>query len=239
MRGMQIKSAKLGVWSVGLLLPITVWSFFGCATKLPVEGKPILEEGRNTVSVVPDPGKELNSHPAQLTPSETATLLRGVRVWDRRNFIHRLAMGEAAKIRAFRDDEIEQLSKPLSEALTKSGPNERVAFHLSRVTENGEEETTAGWVYIREPILYLGLSEVHDRHAPIPDVSKYDRRMPDVPEQSAAFNVIFEPEEYLVEVVSGFRWWSAAQNEELAIRYRKALQSMPAHPLKEANGKAQ
>jgi hypothetical protein len=148
-------------------------------------------------------------------------------------------MGEAPKTRAFRDDEIEQIAKPISEALAKSGAKERVTFHISRLTEGGEEETTAGWVYVREPILYLGLSEVHDRHWPTPDISKYDRRMPDVPEQSAAFNVIFEPEEYLVGVDSGFRWWSASQNEELQIRYRKALPAMPTHPLKEANGKQQ
>jgi len=237
MAGSQLSLARYGGWSLGLiLLPLTLWSV-GCATKPPVEGKPILEEGRNSVSIVPDPAKEPNSHPVQLTPSQTATLLRGVRVWDRRNILHRLAMGEAERKRAFRDDEIEQLAKPLSEALAKAGPNERVVFHLSRVTEAGEEETTAGWLYVREPILYLGFSEVHDRHSPTPDISKYDRRMPDVPEQSGAFNVIFEPEEYVVEVVSGFRWWSAAQNEEIAIRYRKALEAMPAHPIRETNGK--
>lgn len=231
------KVMKSGFWSIGFMA-IAMWSI-GCASKAPVVAKPILDEGRNSVVIEQDRGHEPNSHPVQLTPAEMATLLRGVRTWERRNFIYRLAAGEAPKMRAFRDEEIEQLAKPLSEALAKSAPNERVAFHLSRVTENGEEETTAGWAYVREPILYLGLSEIHDRHAPIPDVSKYDRRMPDVPEQSAAFNVIFEPEEYLVDVVSGFRWWSAAQEEELQIRYRKALPAMPAHPLKEANGKAQ
>lgn len=233
----QLLARTFEGWSPGLMLLLSALWVAGCATHPPIEGKPILEEGRNTVTIVPDSGKEPNSHPVQLSSTEIATLLRGVRVWDRRNFIHRLAMGDAPKTRAFRDDEIEQLAKPLSESLAKAGPNERVTFHLSRLTEAGEEETTAGWLYVREPILYLGFSEVHDRHAPIPDISKYDRRFPDVPEQSAAFNVIFEPEEHLVEVVSGFRWWSAAQNEELAIRYRKALETMPAYPVKEANGK--
>lgn len=237
MRGLQSRRNTAGLVSLGIIVfQIGVWSA-GCASTPPVAGKPILEEGRNSVTIVPDPETISNSHPVQLTPTEVATLLRGVRVWERRNVIYRLAMGEATKTRAFRDDEIEQLAKPLSEGLAKAGPTERVAYHLSRLTEAGEEETTAGWVYVREPILYLGFSEVHDRHAPTPDISKYDRRMPDVPEQSAAFNVIFEPEEYLVDVVSGFRWWSAAQEEELQIRYRKALPAMPAHPLNEANGK--
>jgi hypothetical protein len=231
MRGLRSYRYPTGVRALWLLLfPAILWSL-GCATKPPMAARPILDEGRNTVLIEPDGGKEPNSHPVQLTPTEVATLLRGVRAWDRRNIVYRLAMGEAPKTRAFRDDEIEQLAKPLSEGLAQSGPNERVTFHISRVTEAGEEETTAGWLYVREPILYLGLSEVHDRHAPTPDISKYDRRMPDVPEQSAAFNIVFEPEEYLVEVVSGFRWWSAAQQEELQIRYRKALPALPAHPL--------
>lgn len=231
MHGLLSRLAKLGVWSLGaIMLPIGLWSV-GCASKAAVAGKPILEEGRNTVLIEPDGRTEPHSHPVQLTPTEVATLLRGVRTWERRNLIYRLATGEAPKTRAFRDDEIEQLAKPLSEALGKSGPNERVTFHLSRLTEAGEEETTAGWLYVREPLLYLGLSEVHDRHAPTPDISKYDRQMPDVPEQPAAFNVIFEPEEFVVDVVSGFRWWSAAQEEEVQIRYRKALSAMPGYPL--------
>jgi hypothetical protein len=51
---------------------------------------------------------------------------------------------------------------------------------------------------VRGPILYLSLSEAHDKHGPEPDIGKYDRQMPNVPEQSAAFDVTFEPEEYLV-----------------------------------------
>ena len=46
------------------------------------------------------------------------------------------------------------------------------------------------------------LSEVHDRHGPEPDISKYDRQMPNVRERSAEFNVTFEPEDYLVKVKS-------------------------------------
>jgi hypothetical protein len=231
MRASHSHRKSNGLLLRGLLLLAAILGSSACAGKAAVIVKPILEEGRNSVAIVPEGGKEPNSHPVQLTPTEVATLLHGVRVWERRNLIYRLAAGEAPRTRAFRDDEIQQLAKPVSEALATSSPHERVTFHLSRVTEAGEEETTAGWIYVREPILYLGLSEVHDRHAPIPDISKYDRRMPDVPEQSAAFNVIFEPEEYLVEVVSAFRWWSAAQEEEVRIRYRKALPVLTPYPL--------
>jgi hypothetical protein len=71
---------------------------------------------------------------------------------------------------------------------------------------------------------------VHDRHPPGPDISKYDRQMPNVPEASAAFDVTFEPEDYLVKVRSGSSWFSPDQDEELHIRYRDALGSLPVFP---------
>ncbi|HSE57265.1 MAG TPA: hypothetical protein VLA99_01040 [Nitrospiraceae bacterium] len=202
----------------------------GCAAQPPVKTTAVWEAGRNVVRLESDPESSSNSHPATLTSAEVGTLLRGVRAWERRNIVHRLYSGDAPRTRAFRDDEIALLAPALSKALAQAGPTERVYFHLSHATEAGEEETTTGWVAIREPILHLAVSEVHDRHGPMPDISKYDRQMPNVPEVSAAFDVIFEPEEYLKAVESKGRFWAPDQREELQIRYREALGSMPAHP---------
>jgi hypothetical protein len=105
-----------------------------------------------------------------------------------------------------------------------------VYFHLSHATEQGQEETTNGWLAIREPILILAVSEIHDRHSPGPDISKYDRQMPNVPEASSAFDVTFEPEDYLAKVRSGGRWFAPDQYEELHVNYREALQSLPSFP---------
>jgi hypothetical protein len=157
-------------------------------------------------------------------------LLRSVRTWERRNVIHRLFVGEADRRRAFRDEEINVLAPALSKALVQANPAQRVYFHLSHATEQGEEETTTGWLSVRGPSLYLSLSEVHDRHGPGPDISKYDRQMPNVPERSAAFDVTFEPEEYLVTVTSGGRLFTPDQREELQIRYREALAALPVYP---------
>ncbi|MGH7429359.1 MAG: hypothetical protein ACREJ4_13540, partial [Candidatus Methylomirabilaceae bacterium] len=187
------------------------------------------------VRLEPDPDSTSNTHPSKLTPTEVGTLLRGVRTWERRNFIHQFFVGLVPRTRAFRDEEITLLAPALSKALAQAGPSERVYFHLSHATEAGEEETTTGWLSIRDPILYLSLSEVHDRHGPGPDISKYDRQMPNVPETSAAFDVIFEPEEFLVEVVSTGRWWAPDQREQLQIRYREALARLAPFPLDEPN----
>jgi hypothetical protein len=218
-----------------MLLAVTAMAFAmgtpACATKKVTPGRPIAEEGLNIVRIEANPHSGQNTQPVALTPTEVATLLRGVRVWEHRNVVHRLVSGEAQKTRAFRDDEIGFLAPAISKALAQAGSSDRIYFHLSHATESGEEETTTGWIYIHDPILYLLLSEAHDRHGPGPDISKYDRRMPDIPEQSGSFKVTFEPEQYLEGVSSRGGWFSADQREELRIRYRQALPALPTHPL--------
>jgi hypothetical protein len=192
--------------------------------------KTIYESGRNQVRLVKDSESTSNAHPAALSPTEIGTLLRSVRVWERRNFIHRLFSGNADRTRAFRDDEITVLAPALSKALAQAAPDERAYFHLSHATEQGDEESTTGWLSIRNGALYLALSEVHDRHGPEPDIGKYDRQMPNVPERSAAFDVTFEPEEFLADVSSRGQWFAPDQREELKIRYREALSALPVYP---------
>jgi hypothetical protein len=157
-------------------------------------------------------------------------LLRSIRAWEQRNFLHRLFAGEADRTRAFRNEEIILLAPPLSRALAQATPDQRVYFHLSHATEQGDEETTTGWVAVRDPLLILSLSEVHDRHGPGPDIGKYDRQMPNIPEASEAFDVTFEPEDYLVKAKSRGGWFAPDQREELHIRYRDALAALPVFP---------
>lgn len=216
------------------IVTVVVIGGSGCASKAPSQIRPVAEEGLNVVRLeaTPDPGQP-NTHPVSLSPSEIATILRGVRVWEHRNFFHRLVSGEAQKTRAFRDEEIAFLAPAISKAVMQAGPSDAVYFHLSHPTETGEEETTTGWLYIRDPLLSLLMGEVHDRHGPGPDISKYDRRMPDVPEQSGAFQITFEPEQFVEGVTSRGGWFSSEQREELLIRYRDALPSLPVHPLSE------
>ncbi|MGH7233449.1 MAG: hypothetical protein ACREJU_19115 [Nitrospiraceae bacterium] len=209
-------------------------SGLGCAAKTTKQIKPVSEEGLNVVRIETHPDlAQPNTQPVSLAPTEVATILRGVRAWERRNMIHRLVSGEAVRTRAFRDDEIAFLAPAISRALAQAGPSDRVYFHLSHATQAGEEETTTGWIFLRDPLLHLVLTEVHDRHGPGPDISKYDRQMPDVPEASGSFDVTFEPEQYLAKVVSGGGLFSTGQHEELRILYREALPALPSHPLDE------
>jgi hypothetical protein len=221
MKGMHARIGRLGQGLLGVIA-LGVW-LAGCASAPAARTTAVIEEGRDIVRLEQVPGAGPYSHPVKLTADEIKTLLRGVRSWERRNVIHRLLLGEADKKRAFREDEIATLAPRLSKALAQAGPGERVYFHLSRATESGDEETTTGWIYVRDPILNLVLSEVHDIHGPQPDIGKYDRQMPNIPEVPGPFNVTFEPEEYLVKVESVSPWFSPEQQERLEIDYRKAL----------------
>jgi len=234
MRSTHFRKVRPAVLSVMLLVlafvaPLTA----GCAAKSAQQITPVSEEGLNVVRLEQTAGTEANTHPVTLSPSEVGTILRGIRVWERRNFIHRFVSSEAPKTRAFQDEELSFLAPAISRALSQATPSDRVYFHLSHATPTGEEETTTGWLYVRNPILHIVLSEVHDRHGPGPNISRYDRQMPDIPERSGAFDATFEPEQYLVKVKSGGGFFSADQREELLIRYWDALPSLPIHPLEE------
>ena len=231
MKSAQYDQNRFVSWSLRVSAVIVGISLLaGCASKPLAPKKPIHQSGLNTVLLEPDPDSTTNTHPASLTATEVGTLLRGVRSWERRNALHRLFAGPSDRRRVFRDEEINILAHPLSKALAQAAPSERIYFHLSHPTDQGNEETTTGWISVRDQILYLSLSEAHDQHGPGPDISKYERQLPNVPEASAEFDVTFEPEEYLAKVRSAGRLFAPDQREELQIRYRDALSNMPAQP---------
>jgi hypothetical protein len=213
-----------------VLLVVSFAVMTGCASVSPVPETVIYKSGLNQVHLEKDPDSVSNSHPTTLSQSEVGALLRGVRVWKQRNLVHQLYAGESERTRGFRNEEVKVLAPALANALELASPDQRVYFHLSHVTDYGEEETTSGWVSIRGNLLYLSLSEIHDRHSPGADITKYDRVLPNVPEQAPSFGVTFEPEEYVAKARSGWRLFTPDQQEELQIQYREALDALAKSP---------
>ena len=219
-------------WKLRVLLIIVVISIAsGCASQPVTSTRTILEAGLNTVRLEQDPDSTSNTHPVTLTAAEVGTLLRGVRASERRNFVHRLLFGQSDRTRAFRKEEIAVLAGPLSTALSLADETDRVYFNLSHATDQGDQETTTGWISIQGPILRLTISDVHTRHGPGPDISKYERQLPNVPEASAVYDVTFEPEEFLIWSSSS-RLWAPDQREELQISYKEALAALTVPPAK-------
>jgi hypothetical protein len=124
MNGLTIHRTQHRIWL--LILMIAGLFVTGCAG---AQGKPqqiIYQSGLNVVRLDTDPVGSNNSHPAKLSATEIGTLLRSVRAWEQRNFIHRLFSGEADRTRAFRNDEIQVLAPALSKALAQAKPDQRV-----------------------------------------------------------------------------------------------------------------
>jgi hypothetical protein len=220
-----------------LLIIVGIFLTIDCASQPVSSSRTIYEAGLNTVRLEQDPDSTSNAHPATLTAAEVGTLLRGVRAAERRNIVHRLIFGQADQTRAFRKEEIALLALPLSTALSLAEPTERVYFNLSHATDQGDQETTTGWISIQGPILHLIISAVHDRHSPGPDISKYDRQLPNIPEASALYDVTFEPGDFLAKASSSARFWAPDQREELQIRYQDALAALTVQPSLEQDRK--
>jgi hypothetical protein len=220
-----------------LFLIVSLSIAAGCASQSVPSSRTIYEAGLNTVRLEQDPDSISNAHPATLTAAEVGTLLRSVRASERRNIVHRLIFGQADQTRAFRKEEISVLALPLSTALSLAEPTERVYFNLGHATDQGDQETTTGWISIQGPVLHLIISAVHTRHSPGPDISKYDRQLPNIPEASALYDVTFEPEYYLAKVSSSPRFWAPDQREELQILYQDALAGLTVQPAPERDGK--
>ena len=220
-----------------LLIIVGIFLTIGCAGQPVTSTRTILEAGLNTVRVEEDPDSSSNAHPATLTAAEVGTLLRGVRASERRNIVHRLVFGQADRTRAFRKEEISVLAAPLAMALSLAEPTERVYFNLSHATDQGDQETTTGWISIEGSILHLIISAVHARHSPGPDISKYERQLPNIPEASALYDVTFEPDDFLAKASSKARFWAPDQREELQIRYQDALAALTVPPSPEREGK--
>ncbi|HKP00694.1 MAG TPA: hypothetical protein VJU02_03585 [Nitrospiraceae bacterium] len=220
-------------WQLRVLLVIVGMSIAsGCASHPVTSTRTILEAGLNTVRLEQDPDSASNTHPVMLTTAEVGTLLRGVRASERRNIVHRLLFGEADRTRAFRKEEIAVLAPALSTALSLADPTDRVYFNLSHATDQGDQETTTGWISVQGQILHLTISDVHARHSPGPDISKYERQLPNIPEASALYDVIFEPEEFLAQATSSPRFWAPDQREQLQILYKEALAVLTVQPAK-------
>jgi hypothetical protein len=225
-------------WPLRALFLIVGFSIAaGCASQPVQSSRTIYEAGLNTVRLEEDHDSKSNAHPATLTAAEISTLLRGVRASERRNIVHRLIFGQPDHTRAFRKEEIALLALPLSTALSLAEPAERVYFNLSHATDQGDQETTTGWVSIQGPILRLIISAVHARHSPGPDISKYERQLPNIPEASALYDVTFEPEYFLAKASSSARFWAPDQREELQVLYQDALAGLTVPPAPERDGK--
>jgi hypothetical protein len=237
------------LWTAGLF--VGSLSVVGCCTVIPeATGTPAFLSGLNEVRLVPAGSAQVNDHPVRLTPTEAGTLLHRMLYREQRNAVHQLISGPAPLRRIFRNDEIALLAPVLAQILAEARPDQMVFFHLSRPGSGGPEqgtsplqtgmpgvamgrplrlggeESTTGWIFVRGPWLYVLMREIQQVHKPEPDINKFIREMPNVPEPEMPFEMTFDPELYEAEAEREC-WRVGRRLEVLAVDFRQALRDVP------------
>ena len=187
-------------WKKRGLVSIAYCLVVGCA--LPhTPSRVIYEDPANFVRVENDPTvfvelpHTLHSHPVSITPEQMAKILGGFTVRDHRIAIQVYFSGEAAKEKAFSEEDVALLAPRLSEALARVEPTERVTYYLSQPRSSIKREVTTGGLYVRDGHLHFILSN-HRILYGIPAYGMvYDRRYPTKPTAAKGFDLFFEPAE--------------------------------------------
>lgn len=173
-----------------------------------------------------------HSHPANLSPDQLATVLRGIMV---REPLTRLPFYEDVSVPrqhpAFGDSEIAFLAPLLSLALSKATPDEIVTFYQSTKGSGSSREVTSGGLFVDGDHLHIVLGNLQsaahysadagvadtqdDRLTPLRSMAPQRGQLLFVPE-SAQMSV---PTEGLARVFTGNR-------RELIVLYK----TLPPHP---------
>jgi hypothetical protein len=146
-----------------------------------------------------------NIHPFQMSSTELATLLRGIRVRSSRGLLKDLSPRDPA----FSEEEVRFLAPLLSQALERASRWERVVFKV-RYSESAGGDT-AGALFVRGPYLHFVLA----------DHRVFNR---DDPEGAATreHHTFFDREEYLApNDAQVLPKWSESDRTHLSIDYQR------------------
>lgn len=182
---------RCGVQSVAVAA--LVWLGVGCA-RMPYVTHVIHEDPRLTVDLQHMVDATTYTHPVRITPKELAAILRGYSVREQQHIPMRWFEEERPLQPLFRPDEIDVLVDPLSEALAKAHPHERVAFRLRAPGNNPAHEwnTTAGWIGVRDHLFHLEIDYFHVL-TPKHRFDAYDTNYSTAPPPKQHYLLYFDP----------------------------------------------
>lgn len=170
----------------------------GCA-RLPYTTHVIHQDQRVVVALQHEVMPVNYSHPIAFTADDMTALLGGFSVREKKSLPLRWFAEEKPPSKAFRQDELALLAKPIAEALQKAGPQERVYFTLYAPGPNPayDRDTTGGWIAVRASFLLLSLDYFHTL-LPMRKSDNYDPNFPLVPQAPGTYVLHFEPGRFLV-----------------------------------------
>ena len=219
MRLRDRKAKEHATGSLALLALLVAYVAFGGCARLPYTTKVLHQDRRVVINAQEDLDHPAYTHPAQVGPSEVASILSGFSARVQQRLPLRWFAEEVPPKSVFRADEIEALAPLLSDALTKVGPDERVYFELIGPGFNPSmnKDSLSGWVAIRDPYLYFTLEYFHVQ-VPIRTTDLYDYNYPTPAPLPKTYLLYFEPG----------RFWITDQKGRRAVDYRAFLKSAPA-----------
>jgi hypothetical protein len=194
----------------------------GCA-RLPYTTTVVHEDRRVVVSLQRDPDAAPYTHPVNLRDDELTAVLAGFSFREKQRLPLRWFAEEVPPKRIFRSDEMQAVVPFLVEGLQKAGPDERVYFQVLAPGMNpaAERDTTAGWIAVREPYLYLMLEHYHAQF-PLRKSEQWDLRYPATPPVPGTYLLYFEP---------GRFWETDPASSRQAVQLREFLKTaVPASP---------
>lgn len=98
------------------------------------------------------------SHPVKLSPENWKIILSSIRIERQREPILFFLLPKGPTSTVFSQDEVDYLSRTLSQAFAQARPTEWVVFGLSRLREPEVSELTSGGWYLEGSHLYLVLA---------------------------------------------------------------------------------
>jgi hypothetical protein len=161
----------------------------GCATTAVGPSPPtVFKDARNIVRLEPQPkGPDLPpgdafSHPARLTEDEMRTLIQSLRLRKSPGFFGWLRGEKPTWTRPFTEDEARFMAGPLSEALARAKPDERVAFMFTQRRGILSTGITSGVLFVKGERLHVILGRYRSASRPSEkDILLSDEAIPSPP----------------------------------------------------------
>ena len=216
MPGQRVKAQALRKLCARILLFLAVYASSGCA-RLPYTTKVIHEDRRAEVKLQQEVSAVGYTHPVRLSASDVAAILRGFSLREKTSMRLRWFGEEAPPKSVFREDEIAAVASHVAAGLSSAGTEERVHFALFAPGMNpaSERDTTAGWLAVREPYLFLQVEHYHAQF-PLRKEEEWDLRYPALPPEPGNYSLYFEP---------GRFWVTDPASGQSAVQLREFLKS--------------
>lgn len=202
----------------------------GCATKAIPDA--IYQDQENIVRLEARPqdpsltSEDDFQHPLELAEEELKTILQSIRVQESRGLFSLFKRTQPASLQAFSKEEAQRMAGPLSSALARAKPNERVTFLFTHPRGRFSKDVTSGVLFIKADRLHLILGRYRAASRPHEkDIALTDPALPAPP--YLGFRLAAGPDQALVEAEESPIWKEpAGARHWVMIDFRQLL----AHP---------